>query len=233
MNILIKISLYTICSLVPTIGWLSFCLHFDRQAPEPKREIWRMFSLGIFAVLPVMLINGPLFVLINRYFQLPKLATIIILSFLVDALIEELAKYIALRRGIYLRSVFDEPRDGMIYGMTVGTGFAFLENILYAATRSSLIEGMGLIFLRAISSSFMHILAGGMIGYYLGLAKFQYKYKLKNKHIIVWGLFLTIIFHGLYNTVLRIENVWCFFSIFLLLIGTYFFILRGLRRLAR
>ncbi len=224
---------YIIFSSIPAFGWLLVCLYFDRQAPEPKMEIWRMFFSGLFITLIVFLVTGPLSILIDKILKVSVIITIIIISFFVDSLIEELAKYFTLRIGMYSRAVFDEPRDGMIYGMTVGIGFAFMESVLYATASSRFIEGLSLVFLRAISVSFMHFLAGGIIGYYLGLAKFIKETPGKQRILVFQGLFLTTIFHGLYNTIVRAGSIWCLLPMSLLLIVTYIFILKGLRRLAK
>ncbi len=226
-----NIFFYAIFSAIPALGWLLVCLYLDRQAPEPKKEVWRMFFGGAFIVLPALLICGPLTVWIKNSVWFQGAIAILVISFLVDGLIEETAKYLILRKKIYRRPAFDEPRDGMIYGMIVGIGFAFVENILYATTTSRFVEGISLIFLRAITASFMHILACGIVGYHLAEVKF---YQPKNKKFIIFSsLFLAIGFHGLYNTIIRFDSVWNIIPLAVLILSVCVYLLIGLRRFAK
>lgn len=72
------------------------------------------------------------------------------------------------------RKAFDGPIDGLVYGMLIGAGFAFTENIQYFVT--ALYDGGfgGLatnFFMRGIMSPFAHAMFTGAIGLMIGLAK--------------------------------------------------------------
>lgn len=228
----INFLLYFGVSAVPTFIWLLICLYFDRQNPEPKKHILRIFGWGCFVVLPILLISGPLNIIISRA-GWSNLLTIFILSFLVDGPIEEGAKYFIFLTKIYHHPVFNEARDGIIYGITVGLGMSFLENILYALTMVNLVGGISIIFLRGLTSTLMHFLSGGILGYFFGLAKFLNISQKRKNFLMVQGLFIAILFHGLYNSIVRFSANWCLIPLSFLLVITYLSILRALRQLSQ
>jgi len=211
-------------SFLPSLFWLIVCCYFDWKRPEPIRQIIKVFGWGILITVPVFLIAHPLTAWINGI-HLPVYLTIFILSFLVDGLIEETAKYLILRIHVFKLQSFDEPRDGIIYGMTAALGLAFAENFLYV-----LLIGPEIIFFRFATTTLMHFLAGGIIGYHFGLVRF-YRMKEEKRHFLIWrGLILAIIFHGLYNSFVRFQVFWSFIPMVLLLIGAYLYILFDLKK---
>ena len=52
-------------------------------------------------------------------------------SFLTAAWVEELLKFLVLYFIVLRRSEFNEPMDGIVYGVTVSLGFATYENYSY------------------------------------------------------------------------------------------------------
>ena len=215
----------------PTLFWLLLCLKFDRAAPEPRLQILRIFLWGCLITLPIIFLAGYLTRFVEDVLYLYPVLVILILSFLVDGLIEESAKYLILRWQIYESSHFDELRDGFVYGMTLGLGLAFVENILYGFLSGDLMAGASTILMRGFTSTFMHFLSGGIIGYHLGLIKFS---SVKNPKLIIWrGLILAILFHGLYNTIVRFGWWWDIIPLAVLLIGVYLVIFRKFKRLSK
>ncbi len=222
---------FLLLSTGPTIIWFLICLGFDRSAPEPGLQILKTFLLGCLITLPIIPIAGNLTHLIEAIPWLGPVATIFILSFLIDGFIEEFSKYAVLRLGIYKSVHFDELRDGFIYGMVLGLGFAFVENILYGFVAGGLMSGIGTILLRGFTSTFMHFLSGGIIGYHLGLVKFN---KEKKSGLIIFrGLILAILFHGFYNTIVRFGWWWNLIPLALLLLIVYIFILRKIKEISK
>ena len=224
-------ALYALLSAGPTLAWLFLCLWFDRSSPEPSREILRVFCWGCIITLPLIFITGPLSDLVERASYLGPILTLLILSFLIDGVIEESAKCAMLITLIYRSRWFDESRDGMVYGMTLGLGLAFVENILYGviAGQEGLTLAVATVLTRGITTTFMHFLAGGIIGYWLGLAKFYRRSVRARRLTIIYGLGLAVIFHGLYNTIVRFGQNWIIYPLGILLIAVYIYILRGIR----
>lgn len=226
----VNILLFSILNAILCLTWLFLCLRLDRGSPEPKKQILRAIFWGGFIVFPVLLITGPISTFIHKISQLNNIFQVFILSFMIDGLVEEWAKFSVLSEKFYSSKYFDEPRDGVIYGMVIGLGFSFVENFLYILTFTNLVEGLWIVILRGLATTFMHILTMGIIGYYLGLSKFTTLKKNKNK--LIWqGLIIAILFHGFYNTVIRFGYNWTIIPLVLLLISTYLAIIIGLRKM--
>ncbi len=222
---------FLLLSAGPTLLWLLICLRFDRSAPEPGLQIFKTFLWGCLITVPIIPIAGYLTDLVKSLPWLGSVAAIFILSFLIDGLIEESAKYAVLRLRTYPSAHFDELRDGFIYGMVLGLGLAFVENVLYGFVSGRLISGAGTVLLRGFTSTFMHFLSGGIIGYHLGLVKFK---SFKNpKLVVLRGLILAIIFHGLYNTIVRFGWWWDLIPLAILLITVYFLIFKKIKKISQ
>ncbi len=147
--------------LLPTLIWLVFFLREDAK-PEPGREVLKFFLLGGFmaassAILIEFWLKG-VFVKFN-------IAEFSILGLLVFALIEETTKFLSARVLLRRDKYFREPIDGMIYLITVGLGFAAIENFFELAG-SALSAIPDLVILRFIGATLLHAIASGFVGYY-------------------------------------------------------------------
>jgi len=221
----------------PTLLWLILCLKLDSSSPEPKKEIFKVFVFGIFIAILIIPIAGYLTRLTKNNLLSQPLLSIFVLSFLVDGFIEELAKYFILRFKIYYSKYFDELRDGFIYGMVLGLGFSFIENILYAFLSNNLISGAGMIIFRGFTSTFMHFLSGGIIGYYIALFKMRQRSPIerggrKQKWIMVKGLLIAVLFHGFYNSIIRFDWWWNLIPLTILLLFVCRLILKRIKRIS-
>lgn len=221
--------IYLLFSALPIGIWLLVCLRLDRSAPEPARQIFRVFLLGALVTIPLMLITGNLTNWGEKSLILSPFLMILFCSFLIDGLFEESAKYVIFRLGVYKTRHFNQLRDGFIYGMTLGLGFAFSENILYGFLSPNIWSGTSLLLLRGLTTTLIHFLAGGIIGYYWGLVKFNPRH---SRYFSLKGLFLAFLLHGLYNTIVRFDVYWNIVPLGILLIGIYIIILRRIKRMS-
>lgn len=180
-------------AIAPGIAICLFIFHRDAYNREPKRNLFASFILGAVVVYPAALIE----VALNKYSD-DTITGIAISAFFVVALTEELAKFIVLRFYAYPKKSFDEPLDGIVYGVMAGMGFATLENILYV-----LQGGMQTAFLRMFLAVPAHATFGVLMGYYAGRAKFDSK---NSGRLLLTGLFLAVLFHGLYDFFLFLQG---------------------------
>ena len=211
-------------SLIPSFFWLLLTRYVDKKNPEPKKQIVKFFIFGALIVLPAfVVIQSAKSLLITAGF--PPIIEILILSFLIDGLIEELAKFLVIKNCVCHCKFFDEPLDGLIYGVTVAVGFAFVENFLYLLTANP-----ELILVRFATPTLMHALSGGIIGYHVALAKFRKVSKAKRFFYIFLGIILAAAFHGLYNAVIRYNIFYFAIPIAFLVIAVYFYLLAGLKK---
>jgi len=109
---------------------------------------------------------------------------------------EEYIKLLIIRNYAYHKSSFNGVTDGIIYTVVVSMGFACMENIIYVMNGS---------WHNAIARGFtavpLHAVCSGMMGYYIGRAKFA-KTKEEEKSLIYKGLWQAVAIHGLYNFML-------------------------------
>jgi RsiW-degrading membrane proteinase PrsW (M82 family) len=87
---------------------------------------------------------------------------------------------------------FNEKFDGIIYAVSVSLGFAAIENIFYVFNNNSMQVGL----MRAFTAVPGHTIFGIIMGFYLGLAKFnpsQSKKWLLRAFMVPW------LFHGVYD----------------------------------
>ncbi|MFT4023132.1 MAG: PrsW family glutamic-type intramembrane protease [Flavihumibacter sp.] len=185
-------------SLAPVIAIIWFIYWMDQYDKEPLQALVKAFLLGVLAVvLPVLYQNAALNWLQQHaapqgwlYFG--------VISFLVVALSEEVSKFLMLRYYAYPRPFFNEPFDGIIYGVMVAMGFATIENIGYVTE-----YGLSTAFSRMFLSVPAHGCFGVLMGYYAGLAKFSGKGKAG--WLMARGLLLSILFHGVYDLFLFVQ----------------------------
>ena len=210
-----EITIAIILGFIPGVVWLLY-FYFKDKNREPKKLIVLTFLVGFLMIIPAAIIEIGL----EKFFPALRENTLIIniiSSFLIVGLIEEAIKLLALFKTIFKRINFDEFIDGIIYGVSVGFGFASSENILAIWK-----IGENIIIPRSFSATLIHGLTAGIIGYYLSV----YKFRDKKKIVLLKGLFLAILFHGLYNlvvTYLTAESLWILIG-FMVLVYLFLFI---------
>lgn len=186
-------------SLVPTLGWLWFFYTRDRYDREPKRLIAKLFLIGAF---PVGILAG----IVNVAFA--AVVGVVLVAVVVAPLGEEALKYLGARAGAGRHLAFDEPVDGMVYGASVGLGFAAAESVDYltvAYTGGELwgepigCAGLGcfafVAVLRGVGSALVHALCSGIAGYFLARRVLDGA----PQGAAVGGVALAALFHALWN----------------------------------
>jgi RsiW-degrading membrane proteinase PrsW (M82 family) len=120
-------------------------------------------------------------------------------AFIPTAIVEEFMKFAAVRAKAYDSPSFSEPMDGIIYGVTASLGFATVENIFYVMGFGAISTAIARAFLSVPS----HAAYGGIMGYYLGLAKpFSTEQNEKReRQLIIIGLSIAILLHGIFDAI--------------------------------
>jgi RsiW-degrading membrane proteinase PrsW (M82 family) len=186
-----------VLGLAPGIFWLWYFYRKDKLEPEPKHLIVRTFLWGMVSAVPAIILEIPFKGLLLTVVAAP--------------IIEEYLKYFVVRRTIYNHAEFDEPMDGIVYAAAAALGFASAENVLYLFTASASPQNfqvtMGtasasgavltVFVLRALFSVPGHVLFSSLWGYALGRAKFSEEES--RRKLIVKGLLLAMLMHGLFN----------------------------------
>ncbi|WP_297988112.1 glutamic-type intramembrane protease PrsW [Anoxybacillus sp.] len=185
--------------IAPGLALLSYFYLRDEYETEPLSLVLRMFLYGTFLVFPLMFIQHVLKVehmLPNAFVE----------AFLSTSLLEEFFKWFVFYYAIYDHREFNEPYDGIVYGVSVSLGFATLENILYL-----LANGVEFAVTRALLPVSSHALFGVIMGFYLGKAKFGLA--TKEKGYICLSFLLPFLFHGIYDYILLTQERWIYYML--------------------
>jgi RsiW-degrading membrane proteinase PrsW (M82 family) len=204
-------------AVAPAALLLKYILLRDRYRREPKKLIGITFFLGALGIIPATIIE-----------LLFGFGNILVTTFLSVAVVEETMKYLAVRVKAYNSSNFNEVMDGIVYGVAAGLGFATVENVFY-------VLGFGTIstaLVRAFMSVPSHAAYGGIMGFYLGMAKpFCSTSKQHERKLILTGLAIAILLHGLYDTIaFTLEGFVGLAGLFLLTAISWIILLRLIKK---
>lgn len=165
--------------------------HFHRKDryPEPAKVVAVTFALGIASIVPVLLVALPVVI------GLRELGNPVLLAvgqaFIAAAVAEETAKFVIIRWYSMRHDAFDEPMDGLVYGVAASLGFATFENVLYV-----LQGGLAVAALRALTAVPGHAMMGAVMGFYMGEAHFQPD----RRRSLMWKAWaVPVLLHGFYD----------------------------------
>ncbi len=196
--LLLNIALAALPSLV--ILW--YFNRWDSARREPTGLLLFTFFLGFVAVIPAALIEMIVDPLGLPY---PPLLRLIFRAFIVAGLVEEGVKLFVVKKFILNRPAFDEVMDGIIYTVTASLGFAFFEHLFYS------VGGPATLLIRGLTAVPLHAVASGIMGYYIGISKFERAEAWKQ------GLFIAVMIHGGYDFFLFLGGGFAFLTFPLLL----------------
>lgn len=177
-------------AVVPSLLILWFFLSRDHH-PEPRAVLLRTFWYGVLITVPAGLLEVGLSSAAEPL-GLSPVAASLNSAFLGAALCEESLKFLIVYHYCRRHAAFDEPMDGIIYGVTASLGFATLENVLYVAS-----NGVEVAVMRALLAVPGHACWGALMGYYIGQAQFGPAMH-RNRHLAL-ALGLPMALHGLYD----------------------------------
>lgn len=184
--------LTTAAAVIPALAILYYFYRKDLN-PEPRGALLMTFFLGVLTTLAIIVLNWPIDMLGSLFTTSHPVVISAYLAFIGAAIPEEGAKFWVLMRYSARHRAFDEPMDGIVYGVAASLGFATLENILYVSA-----GGWSAALLRAFTAVPAHACFGAIMGYYVGQATF-----FTRRPGTAWlGLFAAMLAHGLYDWLL-------------------------------
>ncbi len=200
-------ALATACYLVPillSIAWLGFVRRFDRAHPEPLWLVATTFVLGALATIPAGLAETALANLTpwldprvvtfgGRPFALP-LAFVVFTA--VVGVSEEGAKMLGTTFAVRRRE-FDEPIDGIVYGVVASLGFAAAENVHYFAMSRLAVP---IVVARSFMSVPAHMFFGAIWGYARGARLVEARSR------VLLFLLVAAAAHGLFDALLSTDG---------------------------
>jgi RsiW-degrading membrane proteinase PrsW (M82 family) len=173
-------------AIAPAFFLLWHFYHADKYKHESKRLLGGTFLLGAVSVIPASFIE----ILFKRPPPDAGLLAVFLYFVLGVGLVEELMKFISVRIYPYRSKQFDEPMDGIVFGVAAALGFATVENILYVSE-----GGIWTAVFRALVSVPAHAFYGAILGFYLGEAKIRGR-----PLLALNGLLFAALLHGLFDT---------------------------------
>ena len=178
-------------TILPSILIVAYFVKSDRF-PEPSSEIIKIFLYGIVICFPAYYLNTTL----GDIYASKGIGEGLISSFLTAAPVEEILKFSVLYSLVYKMKDFNEPIDGIVYGVAVSLGFATLENIYYVYVLSDYFgtTSQGLAILRSFSAIPAHGIFGATMGYFF----MKYTF-IKKENNLALCMIVPILLHGAYN----------------------------------
>jgi RsiW-degrading membrane proteinase PrsW (M82 family) len=195
------------CFVVPillSLAWLAFVRRFDRAHPEPLWLIGVTFVLGGLSTVLAGLAELGLASLtpwldprvVSLGGQLFALPLAFVVFTIVVGLAEEGSKMLGAAFAVRRRE-FDEPVDGIVYGIVSSLGFAAAENIHYfAMTRLA----APIVVARCFMSVPAHMFFGAIWGYALGARLVEPRSR------VLFFLLLAAAGHGLFDALLSTDG---------------------------
>ena len=179
-------------TILPSILIILFFVYSDKFK-EPKGEILKVFFYGILITIPAYFLNTYLDAFWYNNFRVSEG---LISSFLTAAPVEEGLKLSILYFFVYKMKDFNEPIDGIVYGVTASLGFATLENFYYVYLLADYFEtsSMSLAILRSFSAVPAHAVFGVFMGYFF----MKYVFIKKGDNLL-FAFIVPFVLHGCYN----------------------------------
>ena len=179
-------------TILPSILIILFFINSDKFK-EPTKEIIKIFFLGILITIPAYILNT---YISDFLYKNTEVSEGLISSFLTAAPVEEGLKLSVLYYFVYKMKEFNEPLDGIVYGVTVSLGFATLENIYYVYLLADYFEttSMALAVIRSFSAVPAHAVFGIFMGYFF----MKYSFIKKGDNLF-FAFVVPFVLHGCYN----------------------------------
>lgn len=182
-----------IMAVLPAALLLYYYYRQDKRKPEPKSLLLKVFLLGVAGTIPVSIVEYfASEVFFDAFSGFPVFESFL-QAFVVAAFLEEFFKMLVVMKFAFNNPHFDEVMDGVVYAIVASLGFACFENVVYVID-----SGWTTALIRAFTAVPMHAAAAGIMGFYIGKAKFLYDEKLKNS-TLAKGFWIAVGLHGAYD----------------------------------
>ena len=211
-----------LATILPSIFIILFFVNSDKFK-EPKSEIIKVFIFGILITIPAYILNT---FLGDFWYNNTKVSQNLISSFLTAAPVEEGLKLSILYYFVYKMKDFNEPLDGIVYGVTASLGFATLENIYYVYLLADHFQTTSMAL--AVVRSFSAVPAHAVFGIFMGYFFMKYAFIKKGDNLF-FAFIIPFVLHGCYNLFISSN----FYAAMLLIIISWIVALRMFSRLKK
>jgi RsiW-degrading membrane proteinase PrsW (M82 family) len=204
---------YIGAAILPAIIILLYAYKQD-SFPEPPKIVFKTFLFGCATVLAVDLVIPVLDDFSEKTFK--GETYYFFNSFIRAAFLEEFLKLTVIVFYCTRKSVFDEPMDGLIYGVAASLGYAAYENIDYVLYVKEY-PSFGLALTRAFSAVPAHAFFGIVMGFFVAKSIFEEK---NNYFYLILAILIPVGMHGSYNYSLSSDLIhWQFINVIMFISG--------------
>ncbi len=198
---------YILAAILPAIIILLYVFKQD-AFPEPREIVIKTFIFGAAITIALDLFIGDF----DRFSEknLTGETYFFFDSFIRAAFLEEIFKMMIIVFYCTRKTAFDEPMDGLVYGVAASLGYAAWENIdyvLFYINESGKIvydPSLYVAIVRAFSAVPLHALCGVIMGFLISQTLFEKKYNFYN---LILALAVPVGIHGLWNYSISSEIV--------------------------
>jgi RsiW-degrading membrane proteinase PrsW (M82 family) len=194
-------------AFAPGALWLWYVRRADVREPEPRLLVLLAFTLGCGVAEVIGRVRPRLESLLPH---VPGLGGEIVDAFVTTAFPEEAAKLAAVCLACCWSREWNEPMDGIVYGVATGLGFASLENVYYLTAAGDPMIVVG----RAFTANLAHAAFTGLAAFFIGLARLGYR---GGAAFAAGGVALAVVLHGVYDLFLFSLPRWNLLSLLLIL----------------
>jgi RsiW-degrading membrane proteinase PrsW (M82 family) len=184
-------------ALIPTIIYTIYIRNIELYEREKWRWIAVGFLWGAIVALPFLYILARIYSgqysREHEYYEIDNSLRTVILICLILPFISEFIKVIGM---IIVKNQVEEVEDGLIYGATLGLGFAAMANIFYLYQGFDWeLKELALLIIPSISTALLHASSTAIAGY--GIAKKTVE--MENLSMVSYFI-AGVLIHGLFNT---------------------------------
>lgn len=190
INILLAIA------VLPVIILIVYVYSKDTVEKEPIGMILHLGFLGACTVVSAALLEHLGSTILGHYVTENTTKYNLIYCFLIVACAEEGGKYLVMKKKVWNSPEFNYRFDAIVYAVSVGLGFALLENILYVVQ-----GGFSTGLIRAVTAIPAHAINAVFMGYYFGQAKYCNLYGDydREKIDLKLAMIVPVFLHGFYD----------------------------------
>lgn len=216
-----------ILAIIPGALIMLWVYRKDKIESEPKGLIARLLIYGAIACIPAVLFGVLFDIFLGWFFETETILSMILEYFIAVALVEEGCKMFMLKKITWNNKAFNYRFDAIVYAVSVGMGFAILENIIYVFQ-----NGLMTALIRAVLSIPGHASFAICMGIFYAEAKRAEAMgnKRKKRNNLRAALLFPVLMHGFYDFALSVDSWILLLLLFISIVVTDVLCVRKIRR---
>ena len=185
-----------VAAVLPAVVLIYYIYRRD-TIKEPTGQLLKGFGLGALSGLIASVLEALLGIIGLADFEPQSFLSAVNTAFIGAALPEELAKLAMLFVLIHRNPWFDEWMDGVVYAVSIGMGFAAIENITYIFGYADQWQSIAL--MRSITSVPAHFAFAVLMGFFFSLVRIGGRHTQRDRLLVLGA---PILAHGTYDALL-------------------------------